>query len=233
MTGAAVDRIVHTMNDKMSKSGESGSDAATMVALLSAVDDAEQHTQRSLASQLDMALGLANALLRRCVSKGLIKIQTAPARRYAYYLTPKGFAEKSRLVAEYLATSLNFFRHARSQYEDSFQLLLARGITRVAIAGNGELAEIALLSASSIGVTIAAVIAPGRNIEQFHGHPVVGDLDAAIAAGAEAVIIADSTAPQQIYDQLIGLLGHERLIAPRLLHITLQNTSSQKRGRAA
>ncbi|WP_374468628.1 MarR family transcriptional regulator [Ferrovibrio sp.] len=233
MTGTAVGRIVHTMNDTAGKSGETGSDAATMVALLSAVDGAEQHTQRSLASQLDMALGLANALLRRCVSKGLIKIQTAPARRYAYYLTPKGFAEKSRLVAEYLATSLNFFRHARCQYEDSFQTLLACGITKVAIAGNGELAEIALLSASSVGVTITAVIAPGRNIEHFHGHPVVANLDAAIAAGAEAVVIADSTEPQQIYDQLIGLLGQERLIAPRLLHITLQNTPSQKRERAA
>lgn len=233
MTETAAGRIVQAMNDKTGKSGETGSDAATMVALLSAVDGAEQHTQRSLASQLDMALGLANALLRRCVSKGLIKIQTAPARRYAYYLTPKGFAEKSRLVGEYLATSLNFFRHARSQYEDSFQAVLARGMTRVAIAGNGELAEIALLSASSVGITVTAVIAPGRNIEHFHGHPVVGDLDAAIAAGAEAVVIADSTAPQQIYDQLIALLGHERLIAPRLLHITPRNTPSQKRERAA
>lgn len=208
------------MNDKARKLGETSPDAATIVALLSAVDGAEQHTQRSLASQLDMALGLANALLRRCVSKGLIKIQTAPARRYAYYLTPKGFAEKSRLVAEYLTTSLKFFRHARGQYEDAFQTLLARGITKVAIAGNGELAEIALLSASAAGITVAAVIAPGRNIEHFHSHPVVGDLDAAIATGAEAVVIADSTTPQQIYDQLIALLGHERLIAPKLLHIT-------------
>jgi DNA-binding MarR family transcriptional regulator len=225
--------IVHAMNDKARKSAETRSDAATMVALLSAVDGAEQHTQRSLASQLDMALGLANALLRRCVSKGLIKIQTAPARRYAYYLTPKGFTEKSRLVAEYLATSLNFFRHARSQYEDAFQALLARGMTKVAIAGNGELAEIALLSASSAGITVAAVIAPGRNIERFHNHLVVGDLDAAIAVGAEAVVIADSSTPQQIYDQLIALLGHERLIAPRLLHITPQSISEQKREQAA
>src|SRR3546814_4310673 len=59
-----------------------------------------------------------SALLKRCAAKGLVKIQNAPARRYAYYLTPKGFAEKSRLVAEYLETSLHFFRGARSQYEE-------------------------------------------------------------------------------------------------------------------
>lgn len=219
------------MNNKADKSGEIGSDAATMVTLLAAVDGSEQHTQRTLASQLGMALGLANALLRRCVSKGLIKIQAAPARRYAYYLTPKGFAEKSRLVAEYLTVSLNFFRQARSQYEDAFQAVLARGMTKVAIAGNGELAEIALLSASSAGITVAAVIAPGRNTERFHGRPVVGDLNAAIAMGAEVVVIADSLAPQRVYDQFVAILGPDRLIVPRLLHVSLQ--SDRKREDAA
>src|SRR3546814_4258399 len=97
------------------------------------------------------------------------------ARRYAYYLTPKGFAEKSRLVAEYLETSLHFFRGARSQYEEAFAALAARGIHRIALVGSGELAEIALLSASSAGVTVVAIIAPERNIASFHGRPIVPD----------------------------------------------------------
>ena len=62
-----------------------------------------------------IALGLANAYLKRCVKKGLIKVSQAPANRYAYYLTPKGFTEKSRLTAEYLTISFNFFRDARAQ----------------------------------------------------------------------------------------------------------------------
>ena len=103
------------MNKPAAKPDPAPQDAATMVALLDAIGADDQHTQRSLAVRLDVALGLANALLKRCVAKGLVKIQNAPARRYAYYLTPKGFAEKSRLVAEYLETSLNFFRRARSR----------------------------------------------------------------------------------------------------------------------
>lgn len=192
-----------------------------MVALLAAVSDSDQHTQRSLAGRLDVALGLANALLKRCVSKGLIKIQNAPARRYAYYLTPKGFAEKSRLVAEYLETSLNFFRRARGQYEELFVQLGAQGITRIAIAGSGELAEIAMLSASATGMTVQVVIAPGRNIPDFHGHAVVTDLAAALARGAEAVVIADSSAPQAIYDLICAAMPADRVLAPRLLHVTL------------
>ena len=216
------------MNDKLDKPAASAQDAATMVALLTAVSDSDQHTQRSLAGRLDVALGLANALLKRCVSKGLIKIQTAPARRYAYYLTPKGFAEKSRLVAEYLESSLHFFRHARGQYEALFTELAERGITKVAIAGNGELAEIAMLSASAAGVTVQAIIAPGRNIPHFHGHPVVGDLAAALVLNAEAVVIADNTAPQAVYDHICTAMPSNRVLAPRLLHVTPPDTARKE-----
>ncbi len=81
-----------------------------MLEVLSAVERDSRITQRSLSHDLGIALGLANAYLKRCTKKGLIKIRQVPLNRYAYYLTPKGFAKKSRLTAEYLAVSFNFFR---------------------------------------------------------------------------------------------------------------------------
>ncbi len=78
--------------------------------LLTAVEANSQLTQRSAAKELGVALGLVNAYLKRCIRKGLIKVKQAPANRYAYYVTPKGFAEKSRLTVEYLSVSLAFFR---------------------------------------------------------------------------------------------------------------------------
>ncbi|MFC3674828.1 MarR family transcriptional regulator [Ferrovibrio xuzhouensis] len=203
-----------------------------MVALLEAIGSGDEHTQRTLATRMGVALGLANALLKRCAAKGLVKIQNAPARRYAYYLTPKGFAEKSRLVAEYLETSLHFFRGARSQYEEAFAALAARGIHRVALVGSGELAEIALLSASSAGVTVVAVIAPERNIASFHGRPIVPDLTAARVLKAEAVAIADSQQPQTVYDSLRRDLPTDRIVTPRLLHVTTTNPAAERENAA-
>ena len=92
----------------------SGEEAKITLGLLSAVEANSALTQRSVASDLGIALGLANAYLKRCVRKGLVKVKQVPANRYSYYLTPKGFAEKSRLTAEYLSISFNFFRSARS-----------------------------------------------------------------------------------------------------------------------
>ena len=68
-----------------------------MLGLLESVERGQVQSQRRLASDLGVALGLINAYLKRCINKGLVKVSQAPARCYAYYLTPSGFAEKSHL----------------------------------------------------------------------------------------------------------------------------------------
>src|ERR1700685_3834729 len=78
-------------------------DTAILLGVLSAVERDSGVTQRHLAHELKIALGLINAYVRRCAKKGFIKIRQVPLNRYAYYLTPRGFAEKSCLTAEYLA----------------------------------------------------------------------------------------------------------------------------------
>lgn len=83
-------------------------DNGIILGLLKSVEQDGGRSQRRLAAELGIALGLVNAYLKRCVSKGLVKVQNVPARRYAYYLTPKGFAEKSRLTVNYLTSSLIF-----------------------------------------------------------------------------------------------------------------------------
>ena len=88
-------------------------------------------SQRLLASELGIALGLVNAYLKRCIKKGLVKVRSAPARRYAYYLTPQGFAEKSRLTVEYLSYSFGFFRQAKTDCSELFKSASARGVKKV------------------------------------------------------------------------------------------------------
>ena len=92
--------------------------------LLEMVEENSAITQRSLAAELNVALGLTNSYVKRCAKKGLIKVKQVPSNRYAYYLTPSGFAEKSRLTAEYLKQSFNFFRMAKGQSHNLLQHLL-------------------------------------------------------------------------------------------------------------
>src|ERR1700731_4638477 len=103
-------------------------------------------SQRRIADELGIALGLVNAYLKRCVKKGYVKVSQAPARRYAYYLTPKGFAEKSRLTVQYLSDSFSFFRQAKEDCAGTFALAKERNFRNIVLWGKSDLAEIAVLS---------------------------------------------------------------------------------------
>src|SRR5437763_16319457 len=131
--------------------------AVRMLNVLSAVERDSHWTQRRVSRDLGIALGLANAYLRRCIGKGLIKVGQVPLNRYAYYLTPQGFAEKSPLTVEYLTWSFNFFRRARSDCAELLQECAARGWTRVALCGAGDLAEVAVLSAGESEIEVVCV----------------------------------------------------------------------------
>ena len=103
--------------------------------ILEAIEARSDVTQRHLARRTGIALGLANSYLKRCVRKGLVKIQHAPANRYFYYLTPKGFAEKSRLTGQYLSFSFKFYRRAAESCAAALARCENNGWTRVTLCG--------------------------------------------------------------------------------------------------
>ena len=186
--------------------------------LLSSIENDESVTQRSLAVRLGIAVGLTNAYFKRCVRKGWVKAQAIPAKRYAYYLTPQGFSEKSRLVGEYLTSSLGFFRNARAQCADSLAYSHARGWRRLALVGAGDLAEIATLAAHEQPVDLIAVIAPGHNRATVAGLPVATTLES--ARKFDAVLLTDIKTPQATYEALRAFLPDDRILAPDVLRLT-------------
>src|SRR5664279_5082460 len=124
------------------RKGQEVENERIVLGLLESVERDGAQSQRKLASELGIALGLCNAYLKRCVTKGLVKMSAVPTRRYAYYLTPKGFAEKSRLTVDYLSSSFSFFRQARADCSKALDTARARGWQRVALLGVSDLAEI-------------------------------------------------------------------------------------------
>jgi DNA-binding MarR family transcriptional regulator len=186
------------------------SNDAIVLGVLDAVERNPSVTQRSVARELGIALGLVNAYLNRCLSKGLIKIGQVPPRRYAYYLTPRGMTEKSRLTATYLMDSFAFFREARMQCNDLFQALAARGQCRLALVGGGDLAEIARLVARDHQIEIAGIApASADAIELTANLEGFGPLDAVVVTALEQ--------SREAFAAAVELLGAERVYAPALL----------------
>lgn len=202
------------------------SDDEIVLGVLGVIERDPVITQRSVANELGIALGLANAYLKRCVRKGLIKVGQAPTRRYAYYLTPQGFAEKSRLTADYLAHSFSFFRQARSQCGELFAAAAARGQTRIALIGESDLTEIAGLVAREHAVQIVGIIHPANDVKRL-----AASLKA-LDPPAEGVVVTALERTNEIYAAVCQILGAERVFAPALLRISVAESlpkSKEKR----
>jgi DNA-binding MarR family transcriptional regulator len=201
-----------------------------MLGLLESVERGGEQSQRRLASELGIALGLVNAYLKRCINKGLVKVTEAPAHRFAYYLTPHGFAEKSRLTIDYLSCSFSLFRRAKYDCAAAFEVARARGFKRIALVGVSDLAEIAVICALDSGVAISAIVDPSAAHSRFVGLQVVKSLDD-IEGHVDAVIVTDMKTPRETISAAGRRLGADCVLVPALLGSGLRD--DQKEGARA
>jgi DNA-binding MarR family transcriptional regulator len=206
----------HSVNDSAFMTGKPKAHAE--LDFLAAIERGEIVTQMTLRRRIGVSVGMVNALVKRAIGKGYAKVSQAPYKRYAYYLTPQGFTEKSRLVAEYLETSLDFFRTARAEYAEIFARVQHIGLKKIALVGRGELTEIAVLAALGEGVSIDAILDPEANEAERHGVRVIRDLSE--AARIDAVVITESRSPQVTYEQMCAEFDAAKVFAPPLLRIT-------------
>ncbi len=185
--------------------------------ILEVIEAQSDVTQRHLARRTGIALGLANSYLKRCVRKGLVKIQQAPANRYLYYLTPKGFTEKSRLTGQYLSTSFEFYRRAAESCAAALTRCKNNGWTRITLCGASDLAEIASLRALDHKLEIAGIYDPLYRRDEFLSYPVFDSVEK--CKESDAWILTDLTEPQRAYERLVSVVDSERVIVPDILGV--------------
>jgi len=159
-------------------------------------------------------------------------VREAPARRYAYYLTPQGFAEKSRLTVEYLSYSFSFFRQAKTDCLRLFELAKANGTRSVVCAGQSDLAEIAALCAIEHAIKIVGVVQANGSTSQFIGSPVFPDFDS-VSEPFDAVLITALDSSREICEATIARFGAARVLVPELLRIRMRETNTAKASEAA
>ena len=139
--------------------------------LLEAVEADSRVTQRSLSTQLGIALGLTNIYLKRLVRKGYIKCVNVQSNRITYLLTPHGIAEKLRLTYEFMDYSLTLYGEVRQHLRSVIRECAAAG-RRVAIFGRGEAAELSYLALKEFGLEPLAIF-DVEGGHEFLGMPVL------------------------------------------------------------
>lgn len=208
------------MNDPDSK------DEQLTLELLDAIEQRSDVSQRLLAAKLGIALGLTNSYLKRCAKKGYVKIKEVPANRYLYYLTPKGFAEKSRLTARFLSTSLTFYRQSAESCSEIFRLCEQRRWRHVVLCGASDLAEIAYTRSAVHGIGIVALFDPDCGLDELLSLPVRREWTSLEAA--DAYVITGLDDPLRTYRAVRrNVPDPERVLVPGVLRLdaAIQNST--------
>ena len=169
--------------------------------LLEEVDQTPDVSQRQLARQVGIALGVANLLVRRLASRGYIKVTQLRWKRWAYVLTPAGVARKLNLTLAYIDRFIAHYRRVRHLLRDDIGSLPLNEESHVALVGTTEIAELAFLGLKELGVEEIEVFDRDGSRPRFLGMRV--QKLSSIDPGRYArVVIADSVDGKGSRDEL-------------------------------
>ena len=157
------------MNDKVTKNVE------LELKILSKIEESENISQRIISKELNVALGLANSLIKKFIKKGFLKLKEAPMKRYMYYLTPKGLVEKTKLTKEFLETSLFFFKKSKEEYENEFKKLKNKNKI-VVLCGVSDFTDIAILAAKIQDVKINYIYQKKKKKKSYCDIEIINNL---------------------------------------------------------
>ncbi len=195
-------QIMNVQNLNNEKQGNQ--DTYKSLLLLDEISKGEALSQRGLSRKLNIALGLVNSYIKNLVSKGYITIKAIPAKRYAYYLTPKGFAEKTRLTYHHLQNFTNLYREARRDFKELFGRFYKDGVKSVVFAGADEAAEIAYLSLQEFDIKFAGIVDNEHAGKDFFKYKIM-PFGRIKKIDADFIVVSSFLKRDEVYKKLMEL----------------------------
>lgn len=115
-------------------------------------------SQRELAHRFAMALGVTNACLRNMALKEWIRVRDTDHHRTGYFITPKGIAEKNRLLGKMITYNVGHYSHLKSLMADLLLDLQREKIQRLVFYGISEEMEVAFITLNETGVELVGIV---------------------------------------------------------------------------
>lgn len=179
--------------------------------LLGEIDRNGSSSQRELSQRLNLSVGLVNTFMKRLTTKGYFKVKTLPRKRLKYFLTPEGLARKSKLTAEYLRYSINFYKDIRHLLLNKYQEMESNHVKTILFFGAGEVAELAYLYLQLTGLRLAGIIDEQKKGKHFFGHAIAG-LDRIQLNDWDRILLTRLEGSEESIETLVKAgIHHERI----------------------
>lgn len=101
-----------------------------------------QTTQRELASATGISIGLINAVLKRLIRKGYVKVKAFNKKRVHYFLTPKGARQIIKQSYEGVMHVIQHYQKIEAGVGSLISDCIAQGAQSFYLHGEGDLEQI-------------------------------------------------------------------------------------------
>ena len=136
-------------------------------------------SQRFLANELGIALGLTNSLIRNLVKKGWVKVINVRPNKVRYLITPAGIVEKARITRSYFDNTVRLYTETRDRIRERLTTLskecpggpALNGGKRIVFYGAGDVAESGYICLQGTDLHLMGVV-DDRRTQPFFGIPV-------------------------------------------------------------
>lgn len=115
-------------------------------------------SQRELSNKFGIALGLTNACLKRMVRRGWIRITGFNHHKIGYYLTPKGFAEKTKLTLHLISWTVQHYSALKEIIGKKFLEMENSGIERIVFYGVSDEMEVAYVTLQGVNLKLVGIV---------------------------------------------------------------------------
>jgi DNA-binding MarR family transcriptional regulator len=133
-----------------------------LLAVMDALADQEQVTQRELSHRTGLNLKKVNYCLHKLLEKGHVKFQRVvnnpDKRAYLYILTPAGFKAKSHLTYRFLKYTLSFYNQVEDKLGHCISAMATAGVEKVVLCGASEAARVVLGLVAENGIEVVGVL---------------------------------------------------------------------------
>lgn len=177
--------------------------------ILSELSSNDSLTQRDLSKSLGIALGLVNSYIKNLIAKGYVTVTSIPRKRYLYFLTPEGFAEKTRLTYHLLQDYTRIYREARANLKSLFHSLQEEGVKKVIFAGADEVAELAYLTLQETDLVLSGIVDIASERRKFFGFDVK-PLTAIKKMDYDCIVLTSYVKEREIHQELRNIGMHEK-----------------------
>ena len=143
--------------------------------LLEEIERNPKISQRELSHKFGIALGVTNACIKRMARRGLIRLKGFPPRRIAYYLTPKGFSEKTKLTLTFFSYNIRHYAEMKKRISKKLLELQNSGVKKVVFYGVSDEMEVAYITLQGLDMKLVGILDEEKNLGKYvFGYEVIG-----------------------------------------------------------